>query len=346
MDDVRAAIREAMDEWRMPGFSVAVVAPDMAWAEGFGLADVENDVPATAQTVYRMASISKPITATAVLHLAERGKLDLDAPIQRYVRTFPEKPWPITARLLLGHLGGIRDTTDAESRNAVHHPYGAAPLETFLDPVCAGPLQYRPGTTFRYSTPGYVLLGCAIEGASGTDYLSYVQEHILGPAGMSHTQPDDLHAIVPHRARGYARDPSGALRNANFADTSDHLPAGGFCGTVGDVARFGSAFQQGRLLTAGSMTHMLARQRMENGRETRFGLGWFSWTYRGEQEAAHGGKHHGTSTMLSVRMTSGISIALMTNLQAVSSPYMHSLARRIGDIVLGRRTGCSGAGVA
>ena len=96
--------------------------------EGFGLADIENDVAASSETIYRIATISKPMTAVAVMQLAERGLLDLDAPIQRYVPQFPEKPWPITARLLLAHQSGIRDFVGCEGHNQRHFPYGSVPL--------------------------------------------------------------------------------------------------------------------------------------------------------------------------------------------------------------------------
>ncbi|MCP5112202.1 MAG: beta-lactamase family protein, partial [bacterium] len=109
LERVEAIVSRAMEREKIPGLSVAVaIDGEFRWSRGFGLSDVENNVPATADTMFRLASISKPITAVAVMQLAEQGKLDLDAPIRQYVPSFPAKPWPITARQLLGHLGGIR----------------------------------------------------------------------------------------------------------------------------------------------------------------------------------------------------------------------------------------------
>ena len=106
---VEAAIAATMSAERIPGLSVAVMTHgELRWSSGFGQADLENAVPATADTVYRLASISKPITAVAAMQLAERGRLDLDAPVQKYVPGFPPKPWPVTTRAVLGHLSGIR----------------------------------------------------------------------------------------------------------------------------------------------------------------------------------------------------------------------------------------------
>src|SRR6185369_15460109 len=109
LEKIETAISAQMSKLGIPGLSVAVVVDHkLRWSAGYGLADVENYVPAKAMTAYRLGSISKPITAAAVMELAEHGKLDLDAPIQKYCAAFPAKQWPVTARLLLGHLSGVR----------------------------------------------------------------------------------------------------------------------------------------------------------------------------------------------------------------------------------------------
>ncbi len=330
---IRAAVTSAKDRFGIPGLSVAVAAPAFGcWSEGFGLADVENGVPATADTVFRLASIAKPMTATAVMQLVERGSLDLDAPVQRYVPEFPEKESPITARLLLSHLSGIRDFSDAEGHNFIHYE-SDTPQVAFLDRFRNDPLLYEPGTRFRYSTHGYNLLGCVIESVSGTGYLGYLREHIFAPASMTAVYADDVRAVIPHRSRGYVRDEAGVLRNADYTDLSDHLPGGGFCATAEVVARFGAALQSGLLLNEESLGQVFTRQRTKTGQDTRFGLGWFLWSRDNEREAAHGGKHHGASTMRLLRPDSGKTVALLTNLQGVPSPMLHQVAREIGDLV-------------
>ena len=330
--EIRRLIEEARERWQIPGVTVAVATPTAdLWSEGFGQADVENDVPATAKTIYRIASITKPMTATAVMQLSERGELDLDAPIQAYVPTFPEKPWLITARLLIAHLAGVRDFEGDEGQNATHYPYGSVPLTHFLDGFKDASLLHEPGTRFRYSTYGYNLLGCAIEAASGTDYLTFVRKNIFAPAGMADIYPGDP-VDVPDRACGYAlREDGSGICPAKVADLSDHLPGGGFCATAEAVVRFGAALQSGLLLQPETLHEMFTRQRTKGGQDTRFGLGWFPWTHHGEREVAHGGKHHGASTMLYLRPDSGIAVGLLTNLQAVPAPYLHGLAQRIAD---------------
>ncbi len=198
---IEAAIKDLMSRQHIPGLSIAIVTDhQLRWQQGYGLADVENSVPAKAATVYRIASTSKPITAVAAMQLAERGKLDLDAPIQKYAPSFPTKQFPITTRQLLAHLSGVRHYKPGEGEYTYHYESLTDALSIFKD----DPLKHEPGTQYTYTTFGYTLLGVVIEGASEMTFLDYLREHIFKPAGMQHTYIDDIYAIIPHRARGYS----------------------------------------------------------------------------------------------------------------------------------------------
>ena len=174
----RAQIEKAASSFlaanSVPGVSVAVVQDgELLWSSGFGMADLENFVPATPFTLFRLGSISKPITATAILQLSERGKLDLDAEVQKYCPAFPKKEWPITTRELLGHLGGIRHYNpggkgDIPDDSAKHF----ASMEESLQIFANDPLVAKPGTKFQYSTYGYTVLGCVLEGATSENMWS------------------------------------------------------------------------------------------------------------------------------------------------------------------------------
>ena len=164
------ALDELLESYRakhgIPGLSAAIAREgSVIWARGYGLADVENDVPARPDTAYRSASIGKSITATVAMRLVERGELDLDAPIQQYTDAFPAKPWPITARHLLTHTSGIRHYGGPRDReeqtSTVHYASVADALAPFRD----DPLLFEPGTDWSYSTYGYDVLGCVLEGA-------------------------------------------------------------------------------------------------------------------------------------------------------------------------------------
>ena len=153
---IDALVRETLEEHGIPGVSIAVaVGDELVYSKGFGLADVENRVPATADTVYRTASIAKSLTAVAVMQLAEQKRIDLDRPVDEYYNGFPKKEWPITARQLLAHMAGVRHyKTPMESFNTRHYVDVRSALRTFD----ADPLLFQPGTEYSYSTFGYNLL--------------------------------------------------------------------------------------------------------------------------------------------------------------------------------------------
>jgi CubicO group peptidase (beta-lactamase class C family) len=234
LEKIEKAISSEMLRQSIPGLSVAVVVNHkLVLSNGYGLADLENSIPAKAMTAYRLGSISKPITAAAVMQLVERGKLDLDAPIQKYCPAFPEKQWPVTARLLLGHLSGVRHyNSDAEFASTRHYGSITEGMEMFK----SDPLLQEPGAKYTYTTHGYSVLGCAVEGASGMKFDEYVRENITKPAAMYRLQVDDVYTLIPNRAQGYQKSQSGQLRNSALADTSYKIPGGGFISTVEDLA--------------------------------------------------------------------------------------------------------------
>lgn len=313
----------------IPGLSAAV-AIDLrpAWSEGFGMADLENSVPARAGTVYRLASLSKPITAVAVLQLVERGKLDLDAPIQKYVPSFPEKPWPITPRELLAHLSGIRHyRTLEEAQNTRHYSDLREPLRHFQD----DPLLFEPGTRFLYTTYGYSLLGAAVETAAGAKFLDYLRENIFKPAGMETVQQDDVYRIVPHRARGYRRNGSGEIQNCALSDTSNKIPGGGLVSTAEDLVRFAVALDRGLLLRRETLEEMFTRQKLRDGRLGPYGLGWQIDRRGGRTWISHSGGQPGVSTFLLTTPKEGMAVAVMANLEGVD---LVPLSVRIADVLL------------
>ena len=184
---VDALITSYISEHHVPGMSVAVVQQGhVVMAQGYGFADVENKVQATADTVFRIASLSKSITATAVMKLVQTGKIDLDAPIQKYCPAFPQKPWPITTRELLSHQSGIRDyRNDEETINTRHY----TSIHEALTQFAGDPLDFEPGTKMHYTSYGYIVLGCVMEGASGTTYDRYMHDAVFGPAQMHGHSP-------------------------------------------------------------------------------------------------------------------------------------------------------------
>jgi serine beta-lactamase-like protein LACTB len=332
LDAIEAAISAEMSRQGIPGLSIAIgQGGQVRFTNGYGLADLENSVPAKAATVYRLASVSKPMTAVAVLQLVERGTLDLDAPIQKYASTFPEKPWPVTARLLLGHLGGVRHYRDEEPAN--FRPYASATegLALFKD----DPLAVEPGTRFLYSTYGYCLLGAAVEGVTGKSFIEALKEGVFGPAGMVSTRVDEVATIIPNRAQGYVRLPSGDVRNAGFADVSNKVPGGGLCSTAADVARFGMALAGGTLVKRETLAHMLTSMKSRDGRPTSYGFGLNVSGPGRRREAWHTGGQERVTTVLYLQPDSGLVVVLLSNLQHAS---LTDLARRVADLLTAETT--------
>jgi CubicO group peptidase (beta-lactamase class C family) len=312
------------DRRQIPALSVAVVHREGRWVEAFGTADLENGVAATPASIFRLASISNPITATAALRLQEQGKLDLDADIRKYVPSFHIKPWPITPRRLLGHLGGIRGYRPGEVASTRHYVDVVTPLAIFAE----DPLAHEPGTKYLYSTYGYNLLAAAVESASGRPFVETLREFVFEPAGMTATGPDDARALISNRVRGYRPGPDGKPVNCILADTSNKIPGGGLCATAADVAAFGKAFLDGKLVQDATRDSMSTPQRLNSGEKTNYGLGWNVGSHQGRREILHTGGQPGTSTILYLRPDEGIVVAILTNLEGAK---LQESARSIAD---------------
>lgn len=337
VEAVERALMEKMAEERIPGLSVAIVVDGiLIWSDGYGMADLENYVPATATTVYRTASIGKSMTATAVMQLAEEGQIELEAPVQLYCPAFPEKRWPVTTRQLLGHTSGIRHyggpNEEAELFNTLHYDSVVEALEIFKNDS----LLFEPGTAYQYSSFGYNVLGCVIEGASGHDFLTYMREYVFEPAGMRSTRDDDPAVLIPRRAEGYLVTEGGELHNSRVVDMSSKLPAGGFVTTAEDLARFAIAVMDHRLVRAETFEHMITPVRLHNSEPAGYGLGWGLFPgedWYGEREAFHGGVTPQVSGTLYLLPDRRFAVAILTNLEGVQGRT--ELAANIAKVVLG-----------
>jgi len=279
------------------------------------MADLENSVPATSRTLYRLGSVSKPLTATAALQLWERGKIDLDAPVQKYCPAFPQKEWPITTRELLGHLGGIRhyksdSQDDPEIGNTKHFDALTDGIKFFAN----DPLIAKPGTKFHYSTMGYTLVGCAIEGASGEKFVDYVRENVFLPAGMTETQADNLIAIIPHRTRYYSKNKSGAVVNADLLDSSYKIPGGGLISSADDMARFEIAILNDALIKRTTRDIMWTPQKTADGSQSGYALGWGTSVREGIFEVGHNGSQQGASTSIRIALDKRDGVVVLVNM--------------------------------
>jgi serine beta-lactamase-like protein LACTB len=331
---IEAAVSKFMSNSHVPGISVAIVEEgDLEWATGFGFADLENNVPASERTLFRLASISKSLTATAAMQLWERGKLDLDAPVQKYCPEFPEKSGLITTRIVMGHLAGIRhyksdSQDDPEAGNTKHFDN---PIQAGLDFFKNDPLLSKPGKQFHYSTQGYTLVGCVMEGASGTKYTDFMRQHVFVPAGMEHTQADNRFAIIPYRTRFYQKTKSGTVENADFLDSSYKIPGGGWLSSAEDMARFEIAIIDGKLMKPATRDLMWTPLKPSEGQPNGYALGWGTVTENGIRYVGHDGGQQGTSTNFFIAPERRAGVVVLANMEDVP---VNDLGKEILKIVL------------
>jgi CubicO group peptidase (beta-lactamase class C family) len=319
---------------RIVGLSVGFAKGDLTWARGFGWADLENRSPAKAESSYRLASITKTITAAAVLKLVEEGKIDLDAEIQAYVPYFPRKKWPVTVRQLLGHTAGISHYKNEAVEGHIKDPKNTRQsLAIFQD----FPLVSEPGTKYNYSSYGYNLLGAAVEAASGQPYGDFVKTQIFDPLGMTDSRMDSPLEIIPNRVRGY-QVVRGEIKNSEYVDVSSRFAAGGTRSTVIDLLKYARGIMNGQVLKESTWRQMFTPVVLRNGQLTGYGLGWGVRPWNGHFAVGHGGSQPETRTLILIFPAEGFAAAIATNLEGANlAPYV----QRLVDLVFEEEGGLS-----
>lgn len=361
---IRALGAISLAKESLPGLSIAVARDGQVWTATFGSADLELNVPVDSHSMFRTASITKWMTATAALRLVDDGKLDLDTPIQQYCPQYPAKQWTITSRELLTQLSGIRhyhgangeprDTTaqrdalDSLVKREQSTQYTRyTEVIPALDAFKGDPLIYQPGTHFLYSSLGYRVMGCVLEGAAHMPYRALMRSLVFMPAGMSTITEDDVQIIVPHRVSGYAWDEKKHLIRAPFRDVSENLPGGGHLATPEDLVRFAMAFVSGALVQSKSRDLMVERPKLIDGSYVPdappyfgmgnglyYGMGVFvGKSASGEQLLMHTGRDPGASTELLLAPQRKIAVAVMSNVSQWDGT--DALAKKILEVVSG-----------
>jgi len=300
----------------IPGISVCVGTPQhMLWAQGFGYADLENRQPVTIESKFRLGSVSKSLTSLAIGRLVEEGKLNLDAPVQQYVPTFPIKEYPLTARQLATHTAGIRHYRDDDPLAC---PTRYADVAAGLAIFRADSLLFRPGTAYSYSTYGYSLLSAVIEGASQTDYLSFMQQAVFTPLAMTNTVADYSDGLVSNRVRFYEHR-NTKLVNAALVDNSYKWAGGGLLSTPVDLVKVGCQLLRPTLLSPQTATLLVTPQHLLNGTNTNYGMGWRIGTDSQKRPIIHhGGSIDGGRTFLLIYPEQQLVVAITANMSGVS----------------------------
>lgn len=272
----RRVVRRALADQNLPGLSVAVGIGDaIVWAEGFGWADLERRVPVSPETLFRIGTASTALTSAAVGLLLEAGRLRLDDEIRTYVPEFPTKEWPVTLRQLMAHVAGVRN--DGGDEGPLLSAHCERPVEG-LRAFAARPLLFEPGTRYRYSSYGWILVSAAVEAAADEPFFPFVRAEVFDPLGMDDTRADSATELIPQRATFYfprfAADPRYGLHLMRPIDYSCYAGASAFLSTPSDLVRFGMGIAGGRLLQPATVALLQTPQRLASGEEAGHGLGW------------------------------------------------------------------------
>lgn len=314
-DQIDDYIKSQMQEQHIPGLSVAIVREGhVILAKGYGLANVELNAPATADTVYHLASLTKQFTAAAIMLLVQDGKLGLDNKINRYLENAPANWQEVTVRQLLTHTSGIKDHLNEMS---AHAEEGTTPAD-MIAVLGKLPLNFTPGSNAFYSNTGYLVLGMIIQKISGKSYNEFMTERIFRPLGMTHTRRNIPDEIIPNRTAGYFWN-EGKLHNGPFIQPAlfDNADAG-LLSTVLDLARWDAALYGDSLLSATSRTQMWSAVKLNDGSTQSYGFGWKLAEVNDHRLICHDGNRPDTSTFLGRYVDDKITVIVLANLSDAS----------------------------
>ena len=323
VEKARRLARARLVEENLPGLSVAVAVDGaMVWVEGFGYADVDH-APVTPLTRFRLGALSKPLTATAVALLYERRRLDLDAPVQRYVPAYPHKQWTVTTRQLMGDVAGVhRIRGDNNDAMPVEH---CESLDEAVAMLTDEPLLFEPGTEHRYSIWGWVLVSAAVEGAAGESLSRFMLRQVFEPLAMERTsvaETEGLDDVASYNLGSVLGARLGIKKASLQPDYSCVAGGGAFLSTPSDLVRFGSAMLKPGLLKASTIAEFQTPTRLVSGASTTYALGWTVGTVqlagKPARMVSHRGSPRGGSVSLLIFPDLGLTVAAAANVSTAS----------------------------
>ena len=326
-------VRAEMESQHIPGLALLVSrGGKIVQAEGFGLANVELQVPVKPETIFQSGSMGKQFTATAIMMLVEEGKVGLDDPLTKYLPDAPATWKEVTVRELLSHTAGFgdypekfdfrKDWTEGE----------------MLKRVEGIPLAYPPGTKFEYSNLGYLTLGILIHRVTGEFYGDFLQQRIFVPLSMSTTRIISEADIIPNRAAGY-RLVKGELKNQEWVAPMINTTAdGSLYFSVLDLAKWDAALYTEKILKRSSFDQMWTPVKLKNGQSNPegYGFGWFIGERKGHHEVSHDGAWQGFETTIERYGDDQLTVVVLANL-ADSKPDV--IADHVADMYLAAGSG-------
>lgn len=317
-------VKEEKERLKIPGLSLIILKGDKIIKENHsGYANVELETPVNEHSAFSIASMSKTYTAAAILLLAERGKLDLDDGIRKYLPEAPQTWQNITLKQLISHTSGLVDdwTLDNDWENTHKSLFATAvDNETFLERLYETPLQFTPGTQIKYGCGAFVL-GVVIEKVSGKSYSRFMHEEMFEPLGLKETRVDDPNEIIPHRVSGYLFE-NKKLQNGYKLSAATLARADVSIRTSArDIAKWVTALRGGKILDKNGLKLMYERDKLNDGATVLSSLGWLMYYLRGSTTAEHtGGYRTGFSSVILHLIEDDLTIILLANL-ADFSPF-------------------------
>jgi CubicO group peptidase (beta-lactamase class C family) len=326
---IDSLVGAAMTTTKTPGMSVVVVeGSDTILIRGYGLADVENDVPVTPETVFRIGSVTKQFTSAAIMRLVEQNKVRLDAPLSTYLPEYAGPGRNVTVHHLLNHTSGIPSYTGLGTRWTSQMSM-SVPHEQMLAFFAADSLEFQPGDKFAYNNSGYYLLGMIIERVSGEPYAQHVRRALTAPLGLASTLYCTERPIVRHRAAGYALRGDTLVNDEPFA-MDQAFAAGALCSTPRDLVRWARALSGGQVVTAASYTRMTTPAALTGGGRQTYGYGLAASEMAGRKKVAHSGGISGFAAQLAHYPAEDLVVAVLANQEGANVGQLEAqIARRV-----------------
>ena len=325
--EAKTIAKTFLETHNIPGMAIAVSRNGkLIWSEGFGYTNLETKSEVSPKTTqFRIASISKPITAGALGLLMDAGKMDLDASLYIYVPDFPKKAHDFTVRQVAGHLAGIRHYNGTEFLMNKKMS-----IVEGLDIFKNDPLKFEPGTKFSYSTYGWNLISVVVQNASGIEFNTYITHKLFDPLGMNHTTLDRSDDAMPNRTSFYVKSNAGMVVLGPSVSNEFKVAGGGFLSTAEDLILFGNEIISPRILSKETVTQLVTPLNFKSGKQSDYGVGFgIGTTQNDTPKYSHSGGGIGASTLLLMYPDEQIVISILTNLSRVR---IRDLGKSLEDV--------------
>lgn len=326
---IDSIVQAEMAASKTPAMSVAVSQKgELILAKGYGLANVELSVPATAETVYRTGSITKQFTSALIMQQVEAGKISLDDPITKFLPDYPTQGNTVTIHHLLTHISGIKSYTALGPKFWSEASRLDLPDTALVAMVKNQPFDFAPGAKYQYNNSAYYLLGMIIEKVTGTSYRNTINDKLAPALGLQSTSYCDESPIIPHRAQGYEVR-NGKLINDDPISMNTPGAAGAICSTVLDLLAWRKALFSGQVVSNASLVKMTTPAKLNDGSSTNYAYGLGIGKLVGHRRISHGGGINGFITQMAYYPDDDVTVVVLGNLGSSPSDRVASMIARL-----------------